>query len=336
MITVFTPTYNRAHLLSRVYKSLCELDFNSNLSTELLSKSKSESESTFEWLIVDDGSTDNTEEVVSGFIQEGKIPIRYFKKQNGGKHTAINLGAKEAKGELFWILDSDDSLPKDALSVVAKWWDSLDDLNIDSDVDIDSDERRSKSRSVSKSKIAGICGYMAHHDGKVIGSPIVEAGTIVSSLEMRHKLHVTGDMMEVWRTDVMREFPFPEIPNERFCPEALVWNRIATKYPLYMIPDVIYYRDYLDGGLTDNIVKIRMKSPIASMMTYAELFDVESNLNPNANLNFKLPFKQKVKAAINYWRFAFCAKNRDVKIKGWGNLLAPLGWLMHLRDLSRF
>lgn len=302
-ISIFTPTYNRAHLLRDAYESLCEQDFGN---PPLVG----EPEGAFEWLIVDDGSTDNTEEVVKGFIQESKISIRYFKKPNGGKHTAINLGAKEAKGELFWILDSDDSLPKDALSIVAECWDSLD---------------RSQ-----KSKLAGICGYMAHHDGKVIGSPIVDVGTIASSLEMRHKLHVTGDMMEVWRTDIMREFPFPEKPNERFCPEALIWNRIAKKYPLYIIPDVIYYRDYLDGGLTDNIIKIRMKSPIASMMTYAELFDVESNLNPN--LNFKLPFGQKVKAAINYWRFAFCAKNRKVKIKGWGNLLAPLGYLMHLRD----
>lgn len=289
MITIFTPSYNRAHLLVSAYQSLCLQQC-----------------ADFEWLIVDDGSTDNTKEIVNGFILEGKIPIRYFKKPNGGKHTAINLGAKEAKGELFWILDSDDTLPKNAIADVVKSWGSLD--------------------QEQKEKLAGICGYMAHHDGKVIGSPIVETGTIASSLEMRHKLHVTGDMMEVWRTDVMREFPFPEIPNERFCPEALVWNRIAKKYPLYMIPDVIYNRDYLDGGLTDNIVKIRMKSPIASMMTYAELFDIDSDID------FDFPFVQKVKAAINYWRFAFCAKKREVKIKGWGNLLAPLGFLMFLND----
>lgn len=315
-ITVFTPSYNRAHLLRDAYESLCEQDFGN---PPLVG----EPEGTFEWLIVDDGSTDNTEEVVNGFIQEGKIPIRYFKKPNGGKHTAINLGAKEAKGELFWILDSDDSLPKDAISKIISVWKSLendDDLDLGDDSDAKADVRRSKSGSMSKSKLAGICGYMAHHDGKVIGSPIVEAGTIASSLEMRHKLNITGDMMEVWRTDVMREFPFPEIPNERFCPEALVWNRIAKKYPLYMIPDVIYYRDYLDGGLTDNIVKIRMNSPVASMMCYAELN------------KYGVPFKQKIKAAINYWRFAFCAKKREVKIKGWGNLLAPLGYLMHLRD----
>lgn len=293
LITIFTPTYNRAHLLRDAYESLCKLDLDNP-------PLAGESEGAFEWLIVDDGSTDNTEDVVNGFIQKGKISIRYFKKPNGGKHTAINHGAKEAKGELLWILDSDDSLPKDALSVVAKYWDSF-----------------GKSQ---KEKLAGICGYMSHHDGKVIGSPIVDAGTIVSTLEMRHKLNITGDMMEVWRTDVMREFPFPEIPNERFCSEALVWNRIATKYPLYMIPDVIYYRDYLDGGLTDNIVKIRMKSPVASMMTYAEWFE------------YDIPFADKVRNAINYWRFAFCSKKRDVKIKGWGNLFAPLGYIMYLND----
>lgn len=288
LITIFTPSYNRAHLLRDAYESLCNLDFDSDF------------DQSFEWLIVDDGSTDNTEDVVNGFIQEKKIPIRYFKKTNGGKHTAINLGVKEAKGELFWILDSDDSLPKHALSVVKKYWEGMD--------------------NSQTNKFAGICGYMAHHDGKVIGCPIVDAGTIVSTLEMRHKLNITGDMMEVWRTDVMREYPFPEIPNERFCSEALVWNRIATKYPLYMIPDVIYYRDYLDGGLTDNIVKIRMKSPIASMMTYAEWFE------------YDIPFTDKLRSAINYWRFVFCAKSRDVKIKGWGNMLAPLGYLMYLND----
>ncbi len=315
LVTIFTPSYNRAHLLRDAYESLCEQDFNLNSNSNL--------NSPFEWLIVDDGSTDNTEEVVNGFIQEKKIPVRYFKKPNGGKHTAINFGAKEAKGELFWILDSDDSLPKDAISRVISVWKSLEDdfdFNINSNFNLGSDERESKSRSKLKSRIAGICGYMAHHDGKIIGSPIVKKGTMVSSIEMRHKLHITGDMMEVWRTDVMREFPFPEIHNERFCPEALVWNRIAKKYPLYMIPDVIYYRDYLDGGLTDNIVKIRMKSPIASMMTYSELF------------GYDVPFGQKVKAAINYWRFAFCAKNREVEIVGWGNLLAPVGYFMHLRD----
>lgn len=282
-ITIFTPSYNRAHLLNDAYQSLC------------LQTCKD-----FEWLIVDDGSTDNTEEVVNGFVQEGKIAVRYNKKINGGKHTAINQGTKLAEGELLWILDSDDTLPENAISTILKCWESLE--------------------SPLKNDVAGICGYMAHHDGKVIGSPVVETGTLASPIDMRHRLHIVGDMMEVFRTNLLRENPFPEIHNERFCPEDVILNRLSKEYKFYMISDVIYYRDYLDGGLTDNIIKIRMRSPIASMICYSELFEQE------------IPMKQKIKAAINYWRFAFCAEKRNVKIAKWGFMFAPLGYLMHLND----
>lgn len=292
-ITVFTPSYNRAHLLKVAYESLCAQMVDSDLG------------SLFEWLIVDDGSTDNTEEVVRGFVEDQKIAVRYFKKPNGGKHTAINLGAKEAKGELFWILDSDDSLPKNALSSVAECWKVLD--------------------KAQKEKLAGICGYMAHHDGTVIGSPVVETGTIASSIDIRHKLQISGDMMEIWRTDVIREFPFPEIKGERFCPEILVWNRIAKKYPLYMIPDVIYYRDYLDGGLTDNIMRIRHFSPLASMTTYAELYHAS------------VPMKDRMKSAINYWRFTprhYYGKVRELRMLNIVSLATmPLGIAMRIIDI---
>lgn len=288
MITVFTPTYNRAHLLQRLYDSLCEQTvLKSGLST-------------FEWVVVDDGSTDNTEELMQTIIVAQKIPINYVKKPNGGKHTAINRGVKEANGDLFWILDSDDSLPANAIELVLNYLPQM-----------------------KKVAAGGICGYMAHHNGENIGNPVVAQPKVVSSIEMRYKLGITGDMMEVFLTAALREFPFPEIEGERFCPEVLVWYRIAQKYKLLLVPDIIYYRDYLDGGLTDNIIKIRMKSPVGSMMTYSELF------------NLDVPLKHKFRNAINYWRFAFCAKNRSVKIASWGNLIAPLGWLMHLKDKSK-
>lgn len=286
MITVFTPTYNRGHLLQRLYNSLCQ-------QTILNSKV----DLPFEWVVVDDGSTDNTEELMRTIVAEKRIPVIYIKKPNGGKHTAINRGVKEAKGDLFWILDSDDSLPVHAVELVLTYLPQM-----------------------KKVAVGGICGYMAHHNGEIIGTPVVAQPLVVSSIEMRYKLRITGDMMEVFLTSVLREFPFPEIDGERFCPEILVWYRIAQKYKLLLVSDVIYYRDYLDGGLTDNIVKIRMKSPIGSMMTYSELF------------NLNLPFKNKLRNAINYWRFAFCTKDRSVTIASWGNWIAPMGWLMHLKD----
>ena len=303
LITVFTPTYNRAHLLPRLYESLCRQTFTD-----------------FEWVIVDDGSVDNTKSLVNKFLvdktqhstlntnfktQNSKLKtnsIRYFYQENGGKHRAINRGVKEAQGELFFIADSDDSLPPDALEQVARVFETV---------------RGDES-------FGGVCGYMAHHDGTVIGHGNDAEILDTNSIDLRNKYHVQGDMMEVFRTEVMREFPFPEIPNERFVPEMLVWNRIATKYKLRVFHKVIYYRDYLDGGLTDKIVRIRMQSPVASMMTYAEM------------TRYDIPLIQKVKAAVNFWRFYSPARTegeRAPKLRWWWWWTMPLGQLMHMKDV---
>lgn len=285
LITIFTPTYNRAHLLPRLYGSLCKQTYLD-----------------FEWVIVDDGSKDNTEEITESFIKEQKIRIRYFKQENGGKHRAINRGVKEAKGELFLILDSDDSLPQDSLELIYNYYQQIKDDD----------------------SYGGVCGYMAHHDGTIIGNGNNDAILNTTSIDLRYKYNVKGDMCEVFKTSVMRLFPFPEIEKERFCPEVLIWNRIATKYKLRVFHEVIYFRDYLEGGLTDKIIKIRMNSPIASMMTYAEMTKYKN-----------VPFLEKCKSAINYWRFYLCTKQHSIKPKiamSWC-LLFPIGFIMHLRDI---
>ena len=287
LITLFTPTYNRAHLLPEIYFSL-----------------EAQTSKDFEWVIVDDGSKDDTYNVVNSLLKGKSFPIRYYHKENGGKHTAINMGAKIARGQLLLILDSDDVLPPTAIADIREAFELVKDKNC----------------------FAGVCGYMAHRDGRIIGHPLVEAD--ISEIEMRNRYHVTGDMCEVFRTDVLREFPFPEIKDERFCPECLVWNRIALKYRLHVFPKVIYLRDYLDGGLTDNIVRIRMNSPVASMMTYAEM------------LYLDIPWSQKVKAAINYYRFKACLTTEHARevncsiptVPATWILMKPLGWLMHWKD----
>ena len=171
---------------------------------------------------------------------------------------------------------------------------------------------------------AGVCGYMAHHDGTIIGNGNNDAILNTTSIDLRYKYNVKGDMCEVFKTSVMRLFPFPEIEKERFCPEILIWNRIATKYKIRVFHEVIYFRDYLEGGLTDKIIKIRMNSPIASMMTYAEMTKYKN-----------VPFLEKCKSAINYWRFYLCTKQHSIKPKIatiW-SLLFPVGFIMHLRDI---
>jgi len=252
-ITIFTPTYNRANLLPRLYSSL-----------------KQQTKQNFEWLIVDDGSTDNTKEVIETFIADNKIPIRYFKQENGGKHRAINKGLDLAKGELFFIVDSDDRLPKQSMeSIIDKY-----------------------KLVKPDTKVAGVIGRKAYFDNSFIGSNVKYEDKIISIFDFRYKMKISGDMSEVFKTDILRQFPFPEIENERFCPEALVWNRISVKYDFLLTSEIFYQAEYQPDGLTSNIFKIRKNSPITTALFYAELSTMP------------VPFVQKIRATINYWRFA--------------------------------
>lgn len=289
-ISILTPTYNRGKLLLPLYDSLKNLTFKD-----------------FEWLIVDDGSEDDTEQYALSWIahniENAEFPIRYIKKSNGGKHTTINRGVREANGELILILDSDDTLPSDSLATIAQYYEQC----------------------KGYKDCAGVCGLMAHHDGQLIGTGFPKDPMYESALLFRYaeKGNVTGDLLEVYKTSVMREFPFPEIENEKFCPESLVWNRIANKYKLFCFNKVIYYRDYLDGGLTSKIVRIRMNSPIASTMTYAEMLDYDISL------------KWKIRSAINYWRFRYCITNKSLevpKVKWYWKAFQIIGLIMHLKD----
>lgn len=283
MITVFTPTFNRAAYLSLIHTSLLHQSYKD-----------------FEWLIVDDGSQDNTYQVVRRIKQASPIEIRYYYKKNGGKHTAINYGVQRAHGDLFMILDSDDELPADSLSTIYKTYKEIE----------------------HDPSFAGVCGYMAHRNGKVIGSKMLSVD--VSTINLHYRLHCTGDMAEVFRTDILKRFPFPEIKGERFCPEDLVWNAIAQQYKVRVFPKVVYYRDYLPGGLTDHIIKVRMESPTATLKYYSNM------------LNYKLPTIIKIKSAINYWRFAFCSdKRHEPNISNKWRWAYPFGYLLHLTDLLR-
>lgn len=286
MITVFTPTYNRAYRLPDLYHSL--------------QKQTSED---FEWLVVDDGSTDNTSELFEKWQAEENIfQIRYFKQTNGGKHRAINHGVREAKGELFFIVDSDDTLSPNAIQIISDQY-----LTIKDDV-----------------SFAGVCGLRAYHNGERIGGECDLGILCCSSLDFRYKYRMKGDMAEVIRTSVFKEFPFPEIEDERFCPEALIFNRIAKKYKLRYFYEKIYLCEYLEDGLSASIVKIRMRSPQTSTMYYSELF------------NMPIPFIQKIKAAINYWRFVYCMDEPKNKYPiGWGWICKPLGFLYHIVDKKK-
>lgn len=285
MITVFTPTYNRGYIIRKLYESLCSQSFKD-----------------FEWIVVDDGSTDNTQELTTEFINEQKIRLRYFRQENEGKHIAINRGVQEAQGELFFIVDSDDYLTTDALASLNNHYLVIaDDKNF-----------------------AGVSGTRVTPEGKRIGGalPFKELDCTIVDFSCRHGY--TGDMAEAYKTGILRQHPFPQIDGEKFCPESLIWNRIALKYKLRYFNQGIYVCEYRPDGLTAKITRVRMQSPVASILHYAEL-----SKHP-------ISLWQKIRAGINFWRFAACSDmpfQEKVHMIGWSYcLLVPLGLILHLKD----
>ncbi len=211
-ITIFTPTYNRKNLIERLYQSLLQ-----------------QTQKNFEWLVIDDGGTDNTEQYFSDLLtKQQPFPIRYIKQENGGKHRAINNGVKSASGELFFIVDSDDYLTENAIEKINQWVATLDDSH----------------------KWAGVSGLKGYSKDSVVGQRS-EATYVDAKNSERRKYNLLGDKAEVYFTDVLKQRPFPEIPGEKFISEEIVWNAIARDdYFLRWFNEIIYICDYLDGGLT--------------------------------------------------------------------------------------
>ncbi|VDH17425.1 Hyaluronan synthase [Algoriella xinjiangensis] len=260
MITVFTPTFNREKTLNRLYQSL------------LLQTNKN-----FEWLVVDDGSSDNTELIVNSWIEDGILNISYFKQKNGGKHRAINKGLELAKGELFFIVDSDDYLPNDSLKIIMKYYE-----------DVKLDEN-----------IIGVVGLYKNKDGEILGGKKFPHLIIDSDLiERREKYGVTADMAKVLKTSNFKKFLFPDIEGEKFVAESLVWNRMAINHKFRYFNEAIYVAEYMEDGLSSASIRNRRKNPLYATLLYNELAH-----NPKA------PFKLKMKSLINFWRFSFCKSN---------------------------
>lgn len=272
-LTVFTPVYNRAYIIPQLYQSLCRQTCRD-----------------FEWLIVDDGSTDDIETLVLRFIAEHKIDIRFIRQKNGGKHTAINRGVREAQGKWFFIVDSDDYVTDNAVDWIRRTAELIEDDNW----------------------FAGLSGIRIRPEGGKIGGGGDFGFIDANAIDIRLKYGIAGDLAEVFKTDVLRRYPFPEIPGEKFCPEALVWFRIARRYKMRYAHEGIYVCEYLPDGLTAKITRMRRESPVASMTFYAEHF------------HDGIPALWRLKAAVNFWRFKKAPYRRKYK------MLAPLSILAFL------
>lgn len=250
VVSVLTPTYNRKNTLKKLYASLLNQD-----------------DLDFEWIIIDDGSTDGTNELVKLWINSNEITIKYEEKKNGGKHTALNYGYKFVITDLIFIVDSDDYLTSDAISTVKKIYNIY-----KNDVDL-------CGFSFLRGKPTG--GYLSD-------SGVPEDGMKESYVECRINRHIGGDMAEVWYTKCLKEEQFPVFEGEKFLGEDLVWIKLSRKYKMRFFNKVIYISDYLEDGLTNNRRKHNILSPKGCVVR-AEAF-LESDCN----------IKSKIIASMQY------------------------------------
>jgi glycosyltransferase involved in cell wall biosynthesis len=262
--TVFTPTFNRAHTLHRVRESLEAQTFRD-----------------FEWLVVDDGSTDGTDDLVSEWAAASSFPIRLVRQEHGNKHVAMGRAIAEAHGELFLTFDSDDTCVPWALQRLWEHWQA-----------IPADERPGFSA------VTGLC---VDEQGELVGDPFPFDPTDSDSLEIRFKHQVGGEKWGFQRTDVMRSHGRPELPGPPGLakpPEGIIWDSIARRYRTRYVNEAlrVYWRDQPEALSRP---RRRTEPNVGLHVGYQVLLDEDLGWLPYAPFDFYLEAARYVRTGLH-------------------------------------
>ena len=221
-LTVFTPTYNRAYCLHQVYESLCR-----------------QTSKDFLWLVIDDGSTDNTKQLILFWKNENKIHIDYVYQNNLGMHGGYNTAYDAATTELIVCIDSDDYLTDDCVEKINIFW-----------------------KINGSDMYAGIVGLDATKDGKVLGKQMPKNLKSSKLEDLYYKYNIIGDKKLVYRTEIIRKYPkFPNFASESFVPLGVLYLQIDQDYELLCLDQVLCIVEYLDDGSSRNIFKQYIRHP---------------------------------------------------------------------------
>ena len=283
-LTVFTPAYNRAHTIGRTYESLLRQTCKD-----------------FEWLVIDDGSTDNTRELVEGWIKEDKIPIRYIYKENGGLYTGYNTAYANIDTELSVCIDSDDYMPDDAVELIIDHW-----------------------RKFGGEKYAGITGLDFLLNGEPIGGyfpPDFKEGYLI---DYRRKYQHHGDTKQVMRTDIMKSVaPMVGFDGEKnFNPIYLLMQADQLLPSLFLNKNLCYV-EYQTGkdSMSAGIFKQYLNSP----NSFAKMRLLEMTLKRNT-------WRNLLRVAIHYNSSTIIAKDKKWLSKSPRKMLTiatrPMGWIL--------
>ena len=259
-LTVFTPSYNRAYTLHKCYESL------------LRQTSKD-----FTWLIIDDGSSDNTKELVDSWINENKIEINYIYQENQGMHGAHNTAYKNIKTELNVCIDSDDYMPDDAVKKIISFW--------------------NKNK---RSDLAGIMALDAYTDGKVIGNKFPNELKESTYFDIYNTYGLKGDKKLIYRSELTIQYPYPIFEGEKYVSLAYKYAKLDSKYKLALMNEVVCNVEYMEDGSSLNMLIQYRRNPKGFAF-----IRIDNMKNPKASLKFKF------KECIHYVSSSFISKNKN-------------------------
>lgn len=281
-LTIFTPTYNRAYCLTNCYESL-----------------KRQTCKNFIWLIIDDGSSDNTKELVDSWIAEKYIKIMYHWQQNQGMHGAHNTAYEMIDTELNICIDSDDYMPDDAVEKILSFWSRY-----------------------GNDEVSGIIGLDLYTNGQIIGSKLPENLKYSTLFNLYNKHGITGDKKLVYRTELTKKYPYPIFKNEKYVGLAYKYYMLDQQYEMLLMNEPLCYVEYMPDGSSMNMLNQYRKNPRGFAFYRKELM--------------KLPFTNRVfkyRQAVHYVSSSFIAKNKrfmqESPCKGLTICALPLGVILY-------
>lgn len=268
-ISVLTATYNRAHLLENLYESLIK---NSNYGLEL------------EWIIMDDGSSDNTKQVIEEFIQENKIQIKYNYQENKGKMVAINNIVNQAEGDIIIDCDSDDYFTDDAFKIIKE-------------------EFEREETQLNKENLYAICFLSQKENGDIDGRLFKK--DISTMFDLYFREGITGEKTIAYYADVRKKFKHEIENGEKFITEARMYHKMDEEYKIKCINKSIRIEDYKADGYTNNISKTFLNSPYGYFQYFKEILSKDMK---------NVIFKKRLYAIKHYILFSVIT-NQKIEIK---------------------
>ena len=289
LLTIFTPAYNRGYTIHKTYESL-----------------KRQTNKNFKWLIVDDGSTDNTKELIEKWLQEkNDFEIVYIYQENQGMHGAHNTAYENIDTELNVCIDSDDYMPDDAVEKITNFW----------------NENKSD-------KLAGIVALDAYESGQVIGEKFPDTLKETTLFDINEKYKIPGDKKLIYRTELAKKYPYPLFKGEKYVGLAYKYYKLDQDYSLAVMNEVVCIVEYMEDGSSRNMFSQYVKNPKGFAF-----YRIENMKNPNASLKYK--FKEN----IHYVSSSIISKDKNFIKKSPNKILTllsiPFGTLLYAYILKK-